>query len=180
MMESNQRVMITKRMLKEGMMRLLQEKPLDKISITELCREAGINRTTFYRHYEWPRDVLAEMQNDFLAETFDHFQKPMTADDVERFFACLADHAELVRAFFRYSSATDWMQLFGRIYTNFPSRQMVKAFRNIDEVQAELLSTYLAGGAYFLARKWIMDDMPVSPKEVAEVALSVLDKEKVF
>ncbi len=179
-MESNQRVMITKRMLKEGLMRLLKEKSLDKISITELCREAGINRTTFYRHYEWPRDVLTEMQNDFFAETFDHFQKPMTAHDVERLFACLADHAELVKAFFRYNSDTDWMQLFTRIYTNVPARQMMKAFQNIDEVQAELLSTYLSGGMYFLARKWIMDDMPISPKEVAEVALNVLDKEKVF
>ncbi len=180
MTESNQRVVITKRMLKEGLMRLLKEKPLDKISITELCREAGINRTTFYRHYEWPRDVLTEMQKDFLAETFDHFQKPMTTHEVEHLFACLADHAELVKAFFRYNSDTDWMQLFTRIYTNFPARQMMKAFQNIDEVQAELLSTYLAGGTYFLARKWIMDDMPISPKEVAEVALNVLDKEKVF
>ncbi len=179
-MESNQRVVITKRMLKEGLMRLLKEKPLDKISITELCREAGINRTTFYRHYEWPRDVLTEMQNDFLAETFDHFQKPVTVDDVERFFACLADHAELVKAFFQYNSDTDWMQLFTRIYASFPARQMMKAFQDTDEIQAELLSTYLTGGAYFLARKWIMDDMPISPKEVAAVALNVLDKEKVF
>ncbi len=57
---------------------------------------------------------------------------------------------------------------------------MLKAFQNLDENRAKLLSTYLAGGAYFLARKWIMDDMPMSPKEVAAVALSVLDKEKVF
>ncbi len=180
MMESNQRVVITKRMLKEGMMRLLQEKPLDKISITELCREAGINRTTFYRHYEWPRDVLAEMQNDFFAEAFNHFQKPVTANDVERLFSCLAQHKELVKTFFRYNSDTDWMQLFTRTYTSFPAGQMMKAFRNIDEVQAELLSTYLAGGAYFLARKWIMDDMPISPREVAEITLNVLDQEKVF
>jgi len=100
MVESNQRVLITKRMLKEGLMRLLNDKSLDKISITKLCRESGINRTTFYRHYEWPRDVLMEMQNDFIAETFDHFQKPMTVSDVERFFTCLADHVDLVKLFF--------------------------------------------------------------------------------
>lgn len=180
MTETNQRVVITKRMLKEGLMRLLADKPLDKISITELCREAGINRTTFYRHYEWPRDVLTEMQMDFFAETFAHCQKPVTVDDVERLFTCLADHAELVRYFFLYNSATDWLQRFTRIYENFPAKQMMKVFQNIDGIQAELLHAYLAGGAYFLARKWIMDDMPLSPKEVAEVALSVLDKEKVF
>ncbi len=180
MAESNQRVAVTKRMLKEGLMRLLKDRSLDKISITELCREAGINRTTFYRHYEWPRDVLTEMQNDFFAETFDHFQKPISVGDTERFFTCLADHAELVRLFFQYNSDTDWMKLFTRIYTCFPAKQMMKALQNIDEVHAELLFTYLAGGAYFLARKWIMDDMPISPKEVAAIALSALDKERVF
>jgi len=180
MAKANQRVAVTKRMLKEGLIRLLKNKSLDKISITELCREAGINRTTFYRHYEWPRDILTEMQNDFLAEAFDHFHKPMTVDDVERLFICLADHKELAKLFFRYNSDTDWMQLFNQIYTCFPAKQMMKAFQNINEIHAELLVTYLAGGAYFLARKWIMDDIPISPKEVAAVALSALDKEKVF
>ncbi len=180
MAKYNQRVAVTKRMLKEGLMRLLKDKPLDKISITELCREAGINRTTFYRHYEWPRDVLTEMQNDFFAETFDHFQKPMTVGDVERFFVCLADHVDLVKLFFQHNSDTDWMQLFTRIYTCFPANRMMKVFQNINEIHAELLSTYLAGGAYFLARKWIMDDMPISPRELAAIVLSTLDKERVF
>ncbi len=180
MAKSNQRIVVTKRMLKECLMRLLKDRPLDKISITELCREAGINRTTFYRHYELPRDILTEMQNDFFAETFDHFKKPMTVGDVERLFICLADHIELVKLFFRYNSDTDWMQLFTQIYTCFPAKQMMKVFQNINEIHAELLSTYLAGGAYFLARKWIMDDMPISPKEVAAVALRALDTDRVF
>ncbi len=66
MVGSNQRVAVTKRMVQEGLMRLLEKKPLEKINITELCQEAGINRTTFYRHFELPRDVLTEMQNAFL------------------------------------------------------------------------------------------------------------------
>ena len=37
-------------MLKEGLLRLLKKKPLDKINIVELCSEASSNRTTFYRY----------------------------------------------------------------------------------------------------------------------------------
>ncbi len=180
MVESNQRVVVTKRMLKEGLMRLLKDKPLDKISITELCREAGINRTTFYRHYEWPRDVLTEMQNEFFEETLEHFQNPLTVSDVERLFVCLSENAELVKSFFQYNSDADWMNIFSQIYSSFPRKRMMKAFQNLDENSAELLHAYLSGGAYFLARKWILDDIPMSPKEVAAVALSVLDKERVF
>jgi len=71
MAEVNQRVTVTKRMVKEGLTRLLEKKPLDKINITELCQEAGVNRTTFYRYYELPRDVLTEMQDEFLKKRWD-------------------------------------------------------------------------------------------------------------
>lgn len=178
--ESNQRVAVTKRMIKEGLMRLLEKKPLEKINITELCQEAGVNRTTFYRYYELPRDVLTEMQTEFFEETLEHFRKPLAVNDVERLFVCLAEHATLVKLFFQYNSDADWMNIFIQIYHSFPEKKMLKAFQNVDGIHAELLSTYLAGGAYFLARKWIMDDMPIPPKEVAAVALSTLDKEKIF
>ena len=36
-MKENQRVTITKRMLREGLLRLLEEKPIDKISCTCIC-----------------------------------------------------------------------------------------------------------------------------------------------
>ncbi len=180
MVGSNQRIAVTKRMVQEGLMRLLEKKPLEKINITELCQEAGINRTTFYRYYELPRDVLTEMQKEFFEDTLEHFQNPLTVNDIERLFACLSEHAALVRLFFQYNSDSDWMNIFAQTYNSFPEKKMLKAFQNLDEDSVELLSTYLAGGAYFLARKWIMEDIPMSPKEVAAVSLSVLDKERVF
>lgn len=39
-MEENQRVTISKRMLRDSLLRLLESKELSEINITELCREA--------------------------------------------------------------------------------------------------------------------------------------------
>jgi len=167
-------------MVSEGLMRLLEKKPLEKINITELCQEAGVNRTTFYRYYEMPRDVLTEMQSEFFEETLGHFQNPLTVNDIERLFVCLSEHAALVKLFFQYNSDEDWANIFFRVYNSFPGRKKLKAFQDLDEDHAKLLYIYLSGGAYFLARKWIMDDMPIPPKEVAAVALSVLDKDRMF
>lgn len=179
MTESNQRITVTKRMLKEGLIRLLKKKPLDKISITELCREAEINRTTFYRHYELPKDVLIEMKSDFFEDAVKSFQQPMTTNDIEKFFAYLYEHSELVKLFFQNTSDEDWANIFIRIFSSFPDK-MPKAFRNIDENSAKLLSTYLAGGAFFLVRQWIIEDIPMPPKDVAAIALNVLDKDMMF
>jgi len=176
----NQRVAVTKRMIKEGLLRLLKKKSLEKITITELCQESSINRTTFYRYYELPRDVLMELQNEFFEETFDHYQKPLTVSNVEHLFVCLSEHAELVKLFFRYNSDTDWANRFTQIYDNFPELRMTKAFQNLDEDEAKLLSAYLAGGTYFLTRQWILEEIPMSPKEVAAIALNILDKDRIF
>ena len=151
-----------------------------KINITELCQEAGINRTTFYRYYELPRDVLIEMQHGFFEEAFDHFQQPLTVSNIEHFFVYLSEHSELVKLFFRYNSHTDWTNIFTQIYNSFPEKKMMKVFQNLDENSAKLLSTYLAGGAYFLARQWIMEEIPMSPNDVAAIALNILDKDRVF
>ncbi len=180
MADSNQRVIVTKRMVQEGLVRLLKKKPLEKVNITELCQEAGINRTTFYRYYELPRDVLTEMKLDFFEEAFDHYQKSLTVADIKRLFVRLAEHAELVKLFFQYNSDTDWANIFNQIYTSFPGLKKTKAFQNLDEHSAQLLFAYLAGGAYFLARQWIMEDIPMSPMDVAAVALNTLDKDRVF
>ena len=64
----NQRTRMTKRLFCEQMIQMMQEKPIDEISVSELCRRAGINRTTFYRYYTIPRDILSDIQSDLKNE----------------------------------------------------------------------------------------------------------------
>ena len=60
---------LTKTLIKEALSKLLEVKDLSTISIKELSDYAGINRSTFYDHYETPYDVLKEITSDFLNET---------------------------------------------------------------------------------------------------------------
>ena len=67
-------------------------KPTDKIKVTDLCRRAGVNKTTFYNHY---RDVfhLAEtMENDFIREILSDCEQtiPTIISDPRAFFTELA------------------------------------------------------------------------------------------
>ncbi len=52
------RVRVTKMLIRKAFMNLLREKPIQSISITELCSAAGINRGTFYSHYSNINDLL--------------------------------------------------------------------------------------------------------------------------
>ena len=44
----------------EALLLLLEEKDYDRITVKEVCKKAGVNRTTFYLHYEGMNDLLEE------------------------------------------------------------------------------------------------------------------------
>ena len=44
----------------KALLSLLEKKPLEYITIREICETAGVNRSTFYLHYENISDLLKE------------------------------------------------------------------------------------------------------------------------
>ena len=46
--------------LDEALIALLEEKDLEYITVKEICRQAGVNRSTFYLHYETIADLVEE------------------------------------------------------------------------------------------------------------------------
>ena len=66
--KENQRIRLTRKLLTDAFMNMLQEQPIHAISIRDLCEKAGINRTTFYHHYGSQYDLLNDISNRFLAQ----------------------------------------------------------------------------------------------------------------
>lgn len=74
--KDNQRTRLSKLLFKNALMDMLREKKsVDKISVRELCERAELNRSTFYAHYNEPKDLLNEIENDLLNATADHLKK---------------------------------------------------------------------------------------------------------
>ena len=70
----NQRVRLTKRLLLEALLLLIEKKHISQVSVTELCAKAGINRATFYKHYGTPNDILSEVSRRYTREML-HLQE---------------------------------------------------------------------------------------------------------
>ena len=66
-MEDN-RVRYTKRIIKEKFLELLENKSINKITVTELCLNCEINRATFYRYYDDVHDLMNKLERKFAAE----------------------------------------------------------------------------------------------------------------
>lgn len=59
----------TASLMDEALLLLLEQKDFDRITVKELCQKAGVNRTTFYLHYESMNDLLEETV-DMINERF--------------------------------------------------------------------------------------------------------------
>ena len=65
-MSESRRVKMTKRLMKEALIDLMDQKPLEKITVTEICKIADVNRSTFYAYYEDTRALMLEIEDEVL------------------------------------------------------------------------------------------------------------------
>ena len=81
---NNERFQATENKIIDAFIRLLSEKPLPEITVSELCRACGIHRTSFYLHFQDVYD-LSLIDNLFvqmgvrfisLAENVDSYLNP--------------------------------------------------------------------------------------------------------
>lgn len=70
MNKSESRYFVTAAKMDRAFLELLEKKDLPYITVKEICEKAGVNRSTFYLHYETIGDLLAEsaehINEDFL------------------------------------------------------------------------------------------------------------------
>lgn len=64
--DSDKRVIRTKKAIKAALFRIMEEKDISSISISELTQEANVNRRTFYTHYRNITDILDEIEGNLV------------------------------------------------------------------------------------------------------------------
>lgn len=70
-MSLDQRTRYSQMVIRESIFSLLQQKPFHKISVTDVCKQAGINRTTFYKYYQDLYDWKEQLEQECLHRVAD-------------------------------------------------------------------------------------------------------------
>ena len=71
---NNKRKKESKKKIEKIFVQLLQEKELNKISVTEICEKANINRSTFYANYLDVYDLADKVAEELEHEVFSLYQ----------------------------------------------------------------------------------------------------------
>ncbi len=88
-MKTDARVKYTQKAIKDALIGLLENKPINRITVKEVCDVAGINRATFYSHFADCFDVLEKIENDLLSD----FEKSLA-------YVNVAEVSELINAIY--------------------------------------------------------------------------------
>ncbi|SHG83955.1 TetR/AcrR family transcriptional regulator [Ornithinibacillus halophilus] len=75
-MKQDLRVIKTQESLRHALLILIKEKPLDSITVAELCRLANINRGTFYLHYKDVHGVFKHYLEVIVKDLRKSYEEP--------------------------------------------------------------------------------------------------------
>lgn len=178
-MKQDLRVAVTKQMIYKALLHLLENKRIDKIKISELCTVSGVNRATFYRHYETLQDVLHEMQTELIRKMPHPDGPPKSLEEmrfkVESICNYLHDNADVLKVLFSNSTDEDMTKSLMALYQDILEQHRHElAFPALNEDAHQILITILGGGAYSLLKKWIMGEINKTPKELADILFSII------
>lgn len=168
-LKSPQRRTLTKRLIREAMLTLLQTNSIQKISVRALCDTAGIHRTTFYHHYNDTYEVLAEIEQEFLAQLSMEETHIRNTAELEHHIEslCLRLQQNREAAVILMENHAD-SYFFDKLLAVQDQGMIWKQLNNIYPPDAcLLLRDFLNNGAYAVMFRWLKNGCQQSPKQVA-------------
>lgn len=179
--KENQRIMLTKQLLQNALLKLLTTVPLHAISIRELCKEAGINRTTFYNHYGSQYDLLGEISQRYLnsieerLESADSSDRESVHQRVAMVLAYMAENRELSILLMNNNIDPGFAE---RIFSLPKIGDLLEAalVNCRDERKRAATISFVIHGSYKLLQDWINQDDRLPPAEESEMILNLAQR----
>ena len=165
----NQRIALTKKLLKSSLIEMLQEQPIYQISIRELCQRAEINRSTFYKYYGSQFDLLSEMEQDLLAniESTLVSQVGYSENVIEQILVYLEKNIDFVRLLLNSNVDPEFPQKL--IFLESIHRKSGSLSVDLKENEHEYYHCFILYGAYEIVHRWINKENREDPRVIASM-----------
>ena len=145
--------------LTSSMLELLKEKPINEISISELCGMAGVGRTSFYRNYKEKEDIIKAYVEHLFQDWVDRWKE--TPDlPVKEVVRIVFSHFEAYREFYTLLNERGLVYLLKDIILN------LCGFNPEQEMPAAYSSAYVAFFLYGWIEVWFRRGMRDTAEEL--------------
>lgn len=169
----------SKKLITDALVALLDEKPLDKITVTDIVKKADINRGTFYAHYANVGDVVNSIFQSAFEVIKTSFQdiSTLTSDDAERMLKQLQFVMEQDLDFYRKIYTSDMYiqisELIDQVLMSF-ILDLEEKVSTVPHIDFLFYTRFYCGGIIKLYRDWFVGDLPISFDELTNRATILL------
>lgn len=176
----DRRIKRTKRMIKEALAELIEEKGFDTISVRDITTNADINRGTFYLHYRDKFDLLEQYENEILQEieeiakevnleelrSFSEKQKPLAY--TVKLLEYIKDNAPFMKAILGPNgNGTFQIKLKEYIKINIGKVFLKEAKVGDMKVPVDYLISYVVSAQLGVIQEWLKNGLNESPEEIS-------------
>lgn len=156
----------TASLMDEAFLLLLEQKEYDTITVKEICQKAGVNRSTFYLHYETMNDLLEEtvgMINDcFKASlssvpTDDPSKVVLTSEKYLRpYLNFIKENRRAYKVIHQKDHLFDSQKTFESFYQSIFSPALTHF--GVSEKDKKYVFTFYTQGTVAIIGKWLEDN----------------------
>lgn len=168
-----------------ALLSLLEKKSFEYITIREICETAGVNRSTFYLHYENTCDLLEEATRYVIDKFISYFPfEPhqitsnftggdasklnfVTEEYLHPYLSFIKDNKRMFSAVLSQPLTFKFDVYFERLFENIFS-PILDRFRYPDSEQRYVIMFYLSG-LNAIIKEWLLEDCSKSIPEVEEI-----------
>ena len=164
----------SRKMIKTAFIELLQAKPLDKITVTDIVEKADINRGTFYAHYNNLEELIQTIEEEIvqaLCGLLDDMQgRNFISEPLTLFLKIseyLEENRELILSLMYSRGAVSFMMRLPEMI----AEQLVSSDNIAEEIKAsgyfKAKCRFYASGAYSMYMAWFQGKLEGSLQDVA-------------
>lgn len=175
----DRRVRKTLGALREGLASLMQSKPVNEISVSELTALCDINRGTFYRYYRDVFDMVDKTEKQVFANIEQIAEKYGTdlETDMPRMMREMFAYFESDRPICRAILGLHGNTLFVSQVAGLMKGKYASFWKNSDRsdpARTEYCFNFVVSGSIGLMREWLCRDDPQPAPEIAALAARLI------
>ncbi len=146
----------------------MQDRPINKITVTDICKAADINRSTFYSYYEDVYDLLSAIQN----ELFENVMLTLSQENwFEDILKLVDENRDLCQVLLGPHGDSSFLREL--IYLGYENGVAMWK-ENYPDATPEMLDyfySYMSFGVIGILENWIFSGYTLSIKEVGEMLM---------
>ena len=168
-----------------ALMEILKTKSFEYITVSEICKKAGVNRSTFYLHYENTRDLLEEtirnMTDNFVSYfvpdgkispiNFEESQKEnlvfISEEYLMPYLSYFKENRKIFLTVFENGKLFGFEETYEKLFNNI-FNPILDVFKYPESERKYVMAFYL-NGINSIMIEWIKEDCTKSEKEVVKI-----------